>query len=184
MNRRLLPLLLAGLAALLAAADYSLEQGRRIDDFLTRIGARRSGALFLRKATFSQTELNAYLNLFYNRKFAPEVSAIELDLKDDNRIDGSARVLLKGKRYDSVPAFLRNIEVRFAGRFECTNYRMRFLIEELIVNGAHLSAEVLDEAYSAAQGQARIKRSIFDWFSLLPGVKGLSCSRGKVTFLY
>ncbi len=184
MTRRSLLLLLAGLAAAPAAAGYAPEQGKRIDSFLARIGARRSGALFLRRATFSQTELNAYLNCFYNKKYAPELSAIELDLKDDNRLSGTARVLLKGKRYDTVPAFLRDIEVRFAGRFEAANTRMRFLVEELVVNGAHLSPEVLDEAYSAAQGKAKVKKSIFDWFTLLPGLKGLSCSRGKVTFLY
>lgn len=172
------------LTSCLGAVVFSPEQGRRVDDFMARIAKRRSGALFLRKATYSATELNSYLNLFYTKKYAPEITYILLELKDDNRLRGSAHAVLKGKRYDAVPSFLRNVEVRFAGRIESNNSRMRFLIEELVVNNANLSPGFLDEAYGAAQGGAKVKKSIFDWFSLLPGVKGISCSKDRITFLY
>jgi hypothetical protein len=177
-------LLLTLLTVGLPSANFSVEEGRRVDDFLTRIAQRRSGALLLRKDTFSASELNAYFNLFYNKKFAPELTYLNLDLKDDNLLSGTAKVELKGKRYNAVPAFLRNVEVRFSGRIESGNRRMRFLINELVVNGAHLSPAIIDEAYSAAQGGAKVKKSIFDWFTLLPGVKGVSCSQGRATFLY
>jgi hypothetical protein len=184
MKRHSIPVAMILFSALLGAADHAYEQGRRIDDFLSRIAGRRSGAIFLRKATYSAEELNAWLNLFYTKKYAPEVTAINLELKDDNYLSGTARAELKGKRYDTVPSFLRSVDVRFAGRIESSNSRMRFLIEELAVNNTTLSPGALDEAYSLAQGSVKIKKSIFDWFSLLPGIKGLYCSRDRITFLY
>ena len=61
------------LAATAAAGDFSPEKAKRVDDFLTRIAARRQPSLFLKKAAFSESELNSYLNLIYLKKYAPEV---------------------------------------------------------------------------------------------------------------
>jgi hypothetical protein len=184
MKRTLGMFLFLALAMSALAGDFSLEKARRIDGFLMRIAARRQPSLFLKKAVFSEAELNSYLNLIYTRKYAPEMTFIDLRLKDKNRVDGSLKVKLAGEKYAAVPQFLRDTEVRFRGTFECSNYHMRFVFSELVINGSHFSPDVLDEAYGAAQFNARVKRSIFDWFTLLPGLKNVQCSERTIIFFY
>jgi len=177
-------LLLLGLAMTAVAADFSLEKAKRVDGFLARIAAPRPRSLFLKKAVFSESELNSYLNLIYTRKYAPEVTVIELRLKDKNRVDGRLKIQLAGEKYAAVPQFLRDSEVRFRGTFECSNYHMRFVFSELVINGSRFSPDVLDEAYGAAQFNASVKRSIFDWFTLLPGLKNIESSERTIVFFY
>lgn len=184
MKRALALFLLLALAMSTRASGFSMEKARKIDGFLGRIAARRQPSLFLKKVAFSEAELNSYLNLIYTRKYAPEVSFIDLRLKDKNRVDGSLRVKLAGEKYAAVPQFLRDTEVRFSGAFECSNYHMRFVFSELVINGSHFSPDVLDEAYGAAQFNAKVKRSIFDWFTLLPGLKNVQCSEKTIFFYY
>ena len=172
------------LAVLAGASDYSLEKARKVDGFLARIAARRQPSLFLKKMTFSENELNSYLNLIYVKKYAPEVTFIELRLKDKNLVSGSFKVKLAGEKYAAVPGFLRDTDVQFDGRFECTNYRMRFVFSDLVINGSHFSPDVLDEAYGAAQLNAKTKRSIFDWFTLLPGLKQITIDEKKLVCFY
>jgi len=171
-------------AAFAAAADFSLDKAKRIDRFLARIAARRQPGLFLKKMAFSESELNSYLNLIYVKKYAPEVSAIDLRLKDKNLVSGTLKVKLAGEKYTAVPQFLRDVEVSFSGKFECSNYHMRYAFAELVINGSHFSPDVLDEAFSAAQFNAKIKRSIFDWFTLLPGLKNVQSSEKTIFFYY
>jgi len=161
MKRAAAWLLLPCLALL--AAEFSPEKARKVDAFLARIAVRRQPSLFLRKAAFSESELNSYLNLVYVKKYAPEISFIELRLKDKDQVDGRLRVQLKGEKYAAVPQFLRDTEVRFSGVFECSHYRMRFLFSELFINGSRFSPDALDEVYGAAQFSANEKRSLFDW---------------------
>jgi hypothetical protein len=184
MKARAFACLLLAAALLAAAGEFSPEKARRVDSFLARIAARRQASLFLKKMVFSESELNSYLNLIYTKKYAPEVTFIELRLKDKNGVDGSLKVKLAGERYRAVPEFLRDTEVRFSGLFECSNYHMRFVFTELVINGSHFSPDVLDEAYGAAQFNAKIKRSIFDWFTLLPGLKSVQSSEKQIVFLY
>jgi hypothetical protein len=172
------------LAALAVASDFSLEKAKKVDDFLARIASRRQASLFLKKMAFSEYELNSYLNLFYVKKYAPEVSDIELRLKDKNLVGGSFKIKLAGEKYSAVPEFLRDTDVQFDGRFECANYHMRFIFSDLVINGSHFSPDVLDEAYGAAQLNVKIKRSIFDWFTLLPGLKNVQSSEKTIYFYY
>lgn len=176
--------LLLGLVTAAVAGDFSMEKARKVEDFLERIAAPRPQSLFLKKMVFSESELNSYLNLIYTKKFAPEVNVIELRLKDKNRVDGSLKIKLAGEKYAAVPQFLRDSEVHFRGTFECSNYHMRFVFSEAVINGSHFSPDVLDEAYGAAQFNARVKRSIFDWFTLLPGLKNLQSSEKTIVFYY
>ncbi len=175
-------LLVPGLLA--AASDFSLEKAKKVESFLARIAIPRPPTLFLKKTAFSESELNSYLNLVYSKKYAPEASFIELRLKDQNRVDGSLKIKLADEKYRSVPQFLRDIEVRFSGHFECSNYHMRFVFSELVINGSRFSPDVLDEAYGAAQFNAKIKKSIFDWFTLLPGLKSVQSSDKKIYLFY
>ncbi len=178
-------LLFLALATLAAAADFSLDKAKRIDGFLARIAARRQPALFLKKMAFSESELNSYLNLIYVKKYAPEVTFIELRLQGQE--PGQTAVLkvkLVGEKYSVVPQFLRDVEVGFNGRFECSNYHMRFAFSELVINGSHFSPDILDEAYGAAQFNAKTKKSIFDWFTLLPGLKNVQSSEKTIYFYY
>lgn len=176
--------LFLSMAALAAAADFSLDKAMRIDRFLSRIAARRQPALFLKKTTFSESELNSYLNLIYVKKYAPEINFIELRLKDKNLVDGTLKVKLAGEKFAAVPQFLRDVEVRFSGKFECSNYHMRYAFSELVINGSRFSPDILDEAFNAAQFNAKTKKSIFDWFTLLPGLKNVQSAEKTIYFYY
>jgi len=184
MKRLACSLLLLLLAASAVAGDHSLEQAQKVDRFLARIAARRQTSLFLKKVAFSENELNSYLNLIYTRKYAPEITAIELRLKDKNLVSGSIKAKLAGEKYSSVPQFLREMDVRFNGAFECSSYHMRFVFKELVINGSHFSPDVIDEVYGAAQFNAKVKKSLFDWFTLLPGLKSVQSSDKKIYFFY
>jgi len=172
------------LAAAAMAADFSMEKAKKIERFLTRIAMPRQPSLFLKKITFSETELNSYLNLLYTKKYAPEVTFIELRLRDKDEVSGEVRVKLAGAKYASVPEFLRDVDVRFQGKFECSNYHMRYVFRELAINGSNYSPEILDEAFGAAQFNAKTKKSIFDWFTLLPGLKKVQSSEKTIIFYY
>jgi len=184
MKRKTIACLLLTMSVLAAAADFSMDKAKRIDGFLSRIAARRQPGLFLKKMAFSESELNSYLNLIYVKKYAPEVTSIQLRLKDKNLASGTVKVKLAGEKYSAVPQFLRDVDVSFSGRFECSNYRMRYIFSELVINGSHFSPDILDEAYGAAQFNAGIKRSIFDWFTLLPGLKNVQSSEKTIYFYY
>jgi hypothetical protein len=172
------------LATAVVAADFNLEKAKRIEQFLNRIALRRQPSLFLKKTAFSEIELNSYLNLLYLKKYAPEVTFIELRLRDKDQVSGSIKVKLAGEKYNAVPQFLRDVDVSFDGKFECSNYRMRYVFKELVINGSRYSPEILDEAFSAAQFNAKTRKSIFDWFTLLPGLKKVQSSEKSIYFYY
>jgi hypothetical protein len=172
------------LTAAATAADFNLEKAQKIEQFLGRIANRHQQSLFLKKTSFSEEELNSYLNLIYIKKFAPEVTFIELHLGDKDQVNGSLAVKLAGEKYDAVPQFLRDINISFHGKFECSNYHMRYVFQELVINGSSYSPEIIDEAFAAAQLNARTKKSIFDWFTLLPGLKKVQSSEKTIYFYY
>ena len=172
------------LAAVISAADFSLDKAKRIELFLNRIAVRRQPSLFLKKAAFSEMELNSYLNLIYVKKYAPEVTFIQLRLLDKDEVSGSLKVKLADEKYAAVPQFLRNVDVSFQGKFECNNYHMRYVFRELVINGSHYAPEILDEAFSAAQFNAKTRKSIFDWFTLLPGLKKVQSAEKTIYFYY
>ena len=169
---------------MVTAADFSLEKAKKIEQFLNRIVSRRQPSLFLKKATFSESELNSYLNLIYVKKYAPEVTFIELRLRDKDQVSGSLKVKLAGEKYTAVPQFLRDVAVNFLGKFECSNYHMRYVFQELVINGSNYSPEILDEAFAVAQFNAKTKKSIFDWFTLLPGLKKVQSAEKTIYFYY
>jgi len=164
--------------------EYSLDKAERIDKLLKKIGKSQRNSVFLKNVTFSQDELNSYLNLIYIKKYTPEINYIKLKLEKDNYVDGTVKIKLDAEKYDKVPSFLRNIEVQAMGKVECNNYRMRFLFEKILVNGTPFSPEILDEGFGAAQGNVPIKKSLYDWFSLLPGLKSVTIDEKKITLYY
>ena len=167
-----------------SAEEFSLEQAQRVDLVLKRLAKYRKPQVFLRKITFTQDELNSYLNLVYLKKYAPEVKYIKLKLEKDNYASGIVKIKLVGKSYESVPAFLRDIKVETEGKIECRNYRMRFNFEKMKINGTTFSPEVLDEAFGAAQVNYRVKKSLYDWFELMPGIKNIVLDDKKITIFY
>ena len=175
----MLPVLLAA-----SNSDFSMEKAKKVDDFLKRIREKKRQAVILKKVTFTQRELNSYLNIFYLKRYAPEVKTIELNLGRQNQVSGSLTVKLTGKKYDNVPSFLRDMEVEFSGKIECENYRMRYVFDSISINGTNFAPEILDEAFSAAQSSFKLKKSIFDWFSLLPGLKNVVVDHKKITIFY
>jgi len=175
----LVPFILSG-----ATSEFSADQAKRVDVVLKRIAQKKRQNPFLRKITFSQDELNSYLNLIYAKYYAPEVKFIKLKLDKNNSADGEMKIKLDGKQYEQVPAFLRDIEVEFSGKIECENNRMRYLFDDLKINGTKFSPELLDEAFGAAQGSAKIKKSMFDWFDLFPGLKKVILDYKTITIFY
>jgi hypothetical protein len=172
------------LAVAIAAADFNLEKANKIEQFLNRIANRLQPSLFLKKTAFNESELNSYLNLIYVKKYAPEITFIELRLRDKDQVSGSVKVKLAGEKYDAVPQFLRDVDVSFQGKFECSNYHMRYVFQELVINGSIYSPEILDEAFAAAQFNAKTRKSIFDWFTLLPGLKKVQSTEKTIYFYY
>lgn len=165
-------------------AEFSSQQALKIDNFLKRIAREQRKSPFLKKVTFGQQELNSYLNLIYVKKYAPEVKYINLKLDKNNFISGSLKVKLTGEKYESVPGFLKDFELEFSGKVECDNYRMRYMFEEIRINGTSFSPEILDEAFSAAQSGFKVQKSIFDWFSLVPGLKKVLTDDKKIILYY
>ncbi|MCP5048877.1 MAG: hypothetical protein GY940_17030 [bacterium] len=163
---------------------FSPEKAKRVDQTLKRIAQKKKHNVFLRKISFSQEELNAYLNLIYVKRYTPEVKHIDLSLEKENGVSGTVKVVLKGKKYEKVPSFLRDIEVDLSGRVECQNYRMRVMLKKLKVNGASFSPELLDEAFGAAQSGFKVKKSMYDWFQLMPGIKNVTIEHKKITLFY
>lgn len=167
-----------------ATQEFSVHKAKKIDHFLQRIAKAKKTKVFLRKGSFSEDELNSYLNMIYAKRYAPEVKYINLKLGKKNFITGTMKVKLLGKRYKDVPSFLRDFEIEFSGKVECDKYRMRFIFKTLKINGTGFSPELLDEAFSAAQGNVKVKTSLFDWFNFLPGIKKVEIDVKKITFFY
>lgn len=164
--------------------EFSAERGRRIELFLNRIARDNRPTVFLRKATFTEDELNSYFNVFYARKYAPEVKYIKLKLGKENQVSGFFKVELNKKDYPQVPSLFRDFEIEMDGRLESEKLRMRFIFKTIKINGALFSPEILDETFGLAQGSADLKKSIFDWFNMLPGIKRVSVEDEKITFYY
>jgi len=179
-----LTLMSLGIVAAASTAEFSMEKAKKVDTFLRRIGERDRQAVILKKMTFTERELNSYLNIFYIRRYAPEVKRIQLKLLRHNRVSGSLHIKLAGKKYEKVPSFLKDVEIEFAGKVECENYRMRYVFDQIRINGTTFAPEILDEAFYAAQTNFRLKKSIFDWFSLLPGLKNVVIDYKKITIYY
>ena len=168
----------------LAAAEFSVEKARRVDDFLKRIAEKNRSSVFLKKITFAEDELNSYINIFYLKRYSPEVKYLKLELRKKNLVSGVMKVKLTGEKYEKVPSFLKDFEIEFEGKLECENYRVRFQFDKMEINGTLFSPEILDEAFYAAQSGFKIKKSIFDWFSLLPGLKNVLIEHKKITIFY
>jgi hypothetical protein len=178
---------LAWMPGMVLAADnneFSEARAKQVDLLLKRLAKEKRHKVFLKKVTLSQEDLNSYLNVVYIKRYTPEVKYIKLKLQKDNYVSGTLHIKLKGKNYEKIPEFLKDIEVETAGRVECENYRMRFSFETLSVNGTNFSPEVLDEAFGSAQSDYRIKKSMYDWFDLMPGIKKVVVDEKKVTLFY
>ena len=173
-----------GFFASTSTSEFSVDKAKRMDETLKRIAKRKRNTPFLRKITFPQASLNSYLNIFYTKRYAPEVKYIKLKLEKNNFANGIMKIKLKGKKYDKVPSFLRDIEVEVSGKVECEKYRMRYVFDKLKINGNSFSPELLDEAFAAAQINSRVKKSMFDWFDLFPGIKKVIIDYKKITLFY
>ena len=170
--------------SMLYPTEFSPEKAKKVNRYLTRIAQTRRKGVMLKRAYFTEDELNSYLNLIYTRRYSPEVKYIKLNLKKDNKVSGFLKVVLKGEKYSRLPAFLKKFEVDFEGKAEFENYRMRFDFENLKINGTSFSPEILDQAFSAAQTGYKVKKSMFDWFRLLPGIKNIKIDYKKLTLFY
>lgn len=184
MKSKVCLIILIAFSVLLIPSEFSIDKAKKVDDFLRRIREKKRDAVYLKKMTFSERELNSYLNIFYLKRYSPEVKYMKLDLRNNNHVSGIMNVKLIGKKYEKVPSFLKNIEIVFSGKLESKNYRVRYVFDKMEINGTHFSPEILDEAFNAAQAGFNVKKSIFDWFSLLPGLKNVVIGHKKITVYY
>lgn len=166
------------------AQEFSVHKAKKIDHFLQRIAKAPKTKVFLRRGTFDESELNSYLNMIYAKRYAPEVKYLKLKLKEKNQVSGTMKIKLLGKKYKDIPSFLRDFEIDFSGTVECDKYRMRYVFKTLKINGSSFSPELLDEAFSTAQGSVKVKKSLFDWFNFLPGIKKVEIDYKKIIFFY
>ena len=164
--------------------EFSLDRAKRLDSYLKKLAEKRTESVILKNVTFSESDLNSYLNLIYTRKYAREIKYIKLNLGKDNFVSGNMKVLLKGEKYGNLPSFLKDFEIDFEGKIFCSNYRMKYEFEKLKINGTSFSPEILDEAFGAAQAGYKVKQSIFDWFRLIPGIKNIKTDFRKLTIYY
>jgi hypothetical protein len=167
-----------------AAENYSLADAQRLDSFLKKIEKSQRKDLFLHKMTFTETQLNAYLNLIYTKQYAPEITEMKFSLKQNNSISGFMNVRLQGKQYEKVPSFLKKFAIDFDTVIEVENYRLRYAIKKLKINGTEFSPEILDEVFSAAQPGLKVKKSLFDWFDLMTGIKDIKIDHKIITVFY
>lgn len=168
----------------LIPSEFSIDRAKRIDGYLKRISTMKKESVILKNVTFSQKDLNSYLNLIYTRKYAREVKYIKLELGKNNFVSGNMKVILKGDKYSKIPSFLKDFEIDFEGKIFCSNYRMKYDFEKVRINGTAFSPEILDEAFGAAQTGYKIKKSMFDWFRLLPGIKNIKTDHKKLIIFY
>jgi len=165
-------------------SEFSIDKAKKIDRYLKRLATKKHESVILKKITFSQKDLNSYLNLIYARRYAREVKYIKLKLGKNNFVSGNMKILLHGDKYKNIPSFLKDFEIDFEGKLFCDNYRMRYDFEKVKINGTTFAPEILDEAFGAAQSGYKIKKSMFDWFRLLPGIKNLKTDYKKLIIFY
>lgn len=166
------------------AAEFSSEDAKKIDRFLKKAKKLKRKNMFLRKVTFTEKEFNSYVNLIYAKRYAPEAKYVRLNMERKNSVSGSVKLKLTGKKYSKVPSFLKDIELKFSGVIECEDYKMRLIFSRITINGTEYNPQILDEAFSAYQVKQKVKKSMFDWFKLLPGLRNIQITRKRITLYY
>lgn len=166
--------------------DGHLDQQKalQLDQFLKKIAKENRPRVYLRRKSFDQTTVNSYLQFVYLPRFAREIKEAHLVFKKDNWVAGKISIRLSDSKYQKLPGFLKEMDLDLSGIIESRPEQMRFQIKELKLNGTSFSPEILDEAFSTFQGGHKIKRSIFDWFTLLPGIKRIGCDEGTLIVFY
>ncbi len=172
------------LSAVSSDRKYSEEEARKLDGFMKRMMKKRNRSVYMKKKAFTESELNSYLNLIYLKKYVPEIKTISIALEKKNRVEGEISLLFKGEKYKALPSFLKEFDVEFSGTLECSNYRVRFIFDDLKVNGATFSPDLLDQAFSATQSSNKVKKSMYDWFAMVPGIKSVKIDKGSLTVFY
>ncbi len=171
---------------ILMSADthHDMEKAKQMDLFLKKIAEDSRPRVFLRRKSVDQSTVNSYLSLIYLPRYAREVKEAQLSFHKDNWVSGRISIRLAGEKYRHLPGFLKEMDLEMSGIIESRPEQMRFQIKELKLNSTTFSPEILDEAFSTFQGGNKVKRSIFDWFTLLPGIKRISSDEGSLTIFY
>lgn len=177
-------IIIAGFSFSIAAAEFSKEDAKKIDRFLKKAKKLKRKDMLLRKVTFTEKEFNSYVNLIYAKRYAPEAKYVHLNMERKNSVSGSVKLKLTGKKYSKIPSFLKDVELKFSGTIECEDYKMRLIFSKITVNGTEYNPQILDEAFSAYQVKQKVKKSMFDWFKLLPGLRNIQISKRRITLYY
>ena len=160
------------------------QKASQVDLFLKKIAKDQKPRIYLRRKTFDAASINSYLAKFYLPRYAREVKEATLIFEKDNWVSGTIKIQLNGPKYQKIPGFLKDMSLEVRGIIESRPEQMRFIINDLKLNNTSFSPEILDEAFSSFQGGNKIKRSIFDWFTLLPGIKRIGCDADTLIIFY
>jgi len=170
-----------------SAEEFNINQAKRVNTILNSIAKQRHlrrEAVVLKSISFSEDEFNSYLNTIYCPKFIPEVEYFKIELYEENQVEARARIELPEDKYPKIPAFFRSFTLQTSGQIFSRDYRMRYQMDALKINQTGFSPEVLDETFGAFQSGYQVKKSLFDWFHLLPGIKKVTTEYQKITFYY
>jgi hypothetical protein len=167
--------------------DLSIIKAQRVNKILNKISKGRHlrlKSIVMKEVSFTQEEFNSYMNKIYLPKFFPEAKELNIEFFSDNIMKVQVKVEMKGEKYKKIPSLFKKFELETEGTIFSKKYQMRYEFKTLKINGTSFSPDLLDEAASTFQSGYKVKKSLFDWFQLLPGIKKVSAAYKKITFYY
>jgi len=182
--KSLLFIMFISFGTLVFTAEFSKEDAKRVDAFLKKAKRLKRKNMFLRKMSFTEKEFNSYINLIYIKRYASEAKYVKINFERKNSVSGKVKLKLRGKKYQKIPSFLKDILLEFSGTIECKDYKMRLIFSKIIINGTEYNPQILDEAFSAYQVKQKVKKSMFDWFKLLPGLRNIQITKRRISIYY
>ncbi|MBN1939244.1 MAG: hypothetical protein JW843_06640 [Candidatus Aminicenantes bacterium] len=157
----------------------------RLQNRLDRIAAEHAaGAKHpLRTATFTESELNAWIAALIEAGGEDALRELVLKLFAENRVEGKARIDLSRA---SLPlGFKPRMTLFFAARVIVRDGAARVEFEKLFLEGQVIPITVLDVMIAVASGLGnRDAASIKDWVALPDGIKDLRSRPGMVDIIY
>jgi hypothetical protein len=178
----LFPLLLAGVS-LRAQSNKEPVEARLIREALVRIekAARSSGPL--RRAEFSDNDLNIYIRFRLRESREDVLRAARVRLYQGNRIEGWMELDFSAHK---IPAFIKKqMNLYFMGALFVQDGRIRFEFKDIFLEKERVSLMLLDMiVFVASQLGKTDATSISQWHPLPAGIRDIQTSDGRFTLFY
>lgn len=178
-------LLLALLAGVSLPAQSNTEpiEARLIREALVRIekAARPSGPL--RRAEFSDNDLNVYIRFRLHESREDVLRAARIQLYQGNRIEGWMELDFSAHK---IPAFIKKqMNLYFMGALFVQDGRIRFEFKDIFLEKERVSLIMLDLIVFVASKLGKTDAtSISQWHPLPPGIRDIQTADGRFTLLY